>query len=117
MGEFMKKSRKLTNYWYIVQWSLSFLPIVLMAFSTFRSGTIDINNLANILDNITSIEWLLQLKSFIKSTFFGSNVSIYVDITINYFTYLFLLTIVDLIYYLLCFVFRYIKKFVGDFAE
>lgn len=117
MGEFMKKSRKLSNYWYIVLWSLSFLPIVLMAFSTFRSGTIDINNLAKILDNITSIEWLLQLKLFIKSTFFGSNVSIYVDITINYFTYLFLLTIVDLVYYLLTFVFRYIKKFIGDFIE
>lgn len=113
----MKKSRKLSNYWYIIQWSLSFLPIVLVAFSTFRSGTININDLANILDNITNINWLIQLKDFIKSTFFGTNVSIYVDITINYFTYLFLLTIVDLFYYLLTFVFRYIKKFIGDFTE
>lgn len=113
----MKKSRKLSNYWYIIQWSLSFLPIVLVAFSTFRSGTININDLANILDNITNINWLIQLKDFVKSTFFGTNVSIYVDITINYFTYLFLLTIVDLFYYLLTFVFRYIKKFIGDFTE
>lgn len=113
----MKKSRKLSNYWYIIQWSLSFLPIVLVAFSTFRSGTININDLANILDNITNINWLIQLKDFIKSTFFGTNVSIYVDITINYFTYLFLLTIVDLVYYLLTFVFRYIKKFIGGFTE
>ena len=113
----MKKSRKLSNYWYVVQWALAVLPIVLMAFSTFRSGTIDINNLANILDNITNIDWLLQLKDFIKNTFFGTNVSIYVEITINYFTYLFLLTIVDLIYYLLTFVFRYIKKFIGGISE
>lgn len=112
----MKKSRKLCNYWYIIQWSLAFLPIVLVSFSTFRSGTININDLANILDNITNINWLIRLKEFIKDTFFGTNVSIYVDITINYFTYLFLLTIVDLIYYLLTFIFRYIKKFLGDFA-
>lgn len=113
----MKKSRKLSNYWYIIQWSLAFLPIVLVAFSTFRNGTININDFATILDNITSIDWLIQLKNFIKSTFFGINVSVYVDITINYFTYLFLLTIVDLIYYLLTFVFRYIKKFIGEFGE
>ena len=113
----MKKSRKLSNYWYIIQWSLAFLPIVLVAFSTFRNGTININELAVILDNITNIDWLLQLKNFIKSTFFGTNVSIYVDIILNYFTYLFLLTIVDLIYYLLTFVFRYIKKFIGGFTE
>lgn len=113
----MKKSRKLSNYWHIVEWSLSFLPIVLVSFSTFRSGTININELANILDNITNINWLIQLKEFIKSTFFGVNVSVYVEITINYFTYLFLLTIVDLIFYLLTFVFRYIKKFIGGFVE
>lgn len=113
----MKKSRKLSNYWCIIQWSLAFLPIVLVAFSTFRNGTINISDLANILENITNIDWLIQLKEFIKSTFFGTNVSIYVDITINYFTYLFLLTIVDLVYYLLTFVFRYIKKFIGDFTE
>lgn len=113
----MKKSRKLSNYWYVVEWSLSILPIVLVAFSTFRNGTININELANILDNITNINWLIQLKEFIKSTFFGINVSIYVEITINYFTYLFLLTIVDLIFYLLTFVFCYIKKFIGGFGE
>lgn len=112
----MKKSRKLSNYWHVVVWSLAFLPIVLVAFSTFRSGTININDLANILDNITNINWLIELKEFMKITFFGSNVSIYADITINYFTYLFLLTIVDLVYFLLTFVFRSIKKFLGDFA-
>jgi hypothetical protein len=113
----MKKSRKLSNYWYVVQWSLAFLPIVLVAFSTFRNGTININDLSGILENITNINWLIQLKHFVKNTFFGTDVSLYVDITINYFTYLFLLTIVDLIYYLLTFIFRYIKKFVGDFSE
>lgn len=113
----MKKSRKLSNYWYVVQWSLAFLPIVLVAFSTFRSGTININDLSVILENITNINWLIQLKDFVKNTFFGTEVSLYVDITINYFTYLFLLTIVDLIYYLLTFIFRYIKKFIGDFCE
>lgn len=113
----MKKSRKLSNYWYIVEWSLAFLPIVLVSFSTFRSGTININELANILNKITSIDWLIQLKEFLKSTFFGTNVSIYVDITLNYFIYLFLLTIVDLFFYLLTFVFHYIKKIIGGFIE
>lgn len=113
----MKKSRKLSNYWYVIEWSLAFLPIVLVAFSTFRSGTININDLFIILENVTNINWLNQLKDFVKITFFGTDVSLYVDITINYFTYLFLLTIVDLIYYLLTFVFRFIKKFLGGFNE
>lgn len=106
----MRKSRKLTDFYYCVKFLLALLPLIVLFLSIFRTGQFDLTNLNTLLSDLTSVVWINELNNFIITTFFGGNTSILMTIVVNYFIYLLLLIIVDLVFYSLCFIFRKLEK-------
>lgn len=98
---------------------LSLLPLILLIFSVFRSGTIDMATINTQMGSILDWPMVDDFYTWLTATFFDGITNVYLSFAIAYFVWLMVITCLDIMFdfffAILDLFHSWLDKFGGDY--